>query len=196
MDSELDIARTQIIELKAELEYERKARKKTESVNKKLARELSEEREGRGAFERACGELGREISAAKAEIGRMRREIEEERKMLRMAEIQTECSSTNSIPERKSKVKILPPILATPRNYSANHIFSVRCVSCEKSNCDVDNNDNIVNSLAIQRRQLPEPENPHIKRGSRGSLNFQKWFEPLDLEVGIWVQNWSVKRLS
>ena len=129
--------------------------------------------------------------------------MEEERKMLRMAEvlreervqmklneaklllqekilelevtkqIQTECSSTNSIPERKSKVKILPPILAT-RNYSANHIFSVTRVSCEKSNCDVDNNDNIVNSLAIQRRQLPEPENPHIKRGIKGFVEFPK----------------------
>ncbi|PSS11252.1 Protein BRANCHLESS TRICHOME like [Actinidia chinensis var. chinensis] len=204
MDSELDIARAQIVELKAELEYERKARKKTESVNKKLTRELSEERKGREAYEQACGELVRQISAAKAEIGRMRREMEEERKMLRMAEvlreervqmklneaklllqekilelevtkqIQTECSSTNSMPERKIQEKLLQPILATPRNYSADHIFSVRCVSGEKSNCDVDNNGNIANSLTIQRRPSPEPENPHIKRGIKGFVEFPK----------------------
>ncbi|KAL0296419.1 UNVERIFIED_CONTAM: protein BRANCHLESS TRICHOME [Sesamum radiatum] len=87
MESELEMARAQIAELKAELECERKARKKMESLNKRLARELSEERKGREALERVCEELAKEISCHKAEFSRMKREIEEERKMLRTAEV-------------------------------------------------------------------------------------------------------------
>ena len=74
MESELEFARAQIMELKAELEYERKARKKAESMNKRLAKELAEERRGREAIGRVCEELAKEISSDKAEINRMKRE--------------------------------------------------------------------------------------------------------------------------
>lgn len=46
MESELDVARAQIIELKADLEYKRKALTKLKSTNKRLVKELSEERRG------------------------------------------------------------------------------------------------------------------------------------------------------
>lgn len=87
METELDMARAQIIELKTELEFERKARKKLEAMNKRLAKELAEERRGREAVEKMCGELAKEISFDKAEISSMKREIEEERKMMRMSEV-------------------------------------------------------------------------------------------------------------
>ncbi|KAJ6714253.1 PROTEIN BRANCHLESS TRICHOME [Salix viminalis] len=87
MDTELDFSRAQILELKAELEHERRARKKVETVNKRLAKELAEERRGREALERVCEELAREISSDKEEIDHMKREMNEERKMLRMAEV-------------------------------------------------------------------------------------------------------------
>ncbi|XVF53175.1 hypothetical protein PTKIN_Ptkin05aG0079300 [Pterospermum kingtungense] len=103
MDSEFDISRAQIIDLKAELEYERKARKKAESVNKKLARQLGEERRAREALERVCEELAREISLHKSELDRIKREFEEERKMLRMAEVLRE----ERVQMKMSEAKIL-----------------------------------------------------------------------------------------
>ncbi|CAL1373707.1 unnamed protein product [Linum trigynum] len=76
-----------VMELKAELDYERKLRKKAESLNKRLAREAAEERSGKEALERVCENLARKVSADAAEMDRMRREMEEERKMLRVAEV-------------------------------------------------------------------------------------------------------------
>ncbi|KAL0542388.1 hypothetical protein IC582_022494 [Cucumis melo] len=87
MDSELDLARSQIVELKTQLRYERKARKKLESLTKRLAKELDEERKQREAMEGLCQELAREISSHEAQIDLMKKEIEDERKMLRLAEV-------------------------------------------------------------------------------------------------------------
>ncbi|XP_030473756.2 protein BRANCHLESS TRICHOME [Syzygium oleosum] len=87
MDSELQLLRAQIKDVRSELEHERKARKKVEHVNKKLGKELAEERRGREALERVCEKLAREVSSDKADIDRMKREMEEERKMLRLAEV-------------------------------------------------------------------------------------------------------------
>lgn len=83
MDSELDLARSQIVELKTQLRYERKARKKLESLTKRLAKELDEERKQREAMEGLCQELAREISSHEAQMDLMKKEIEDERKMLR-----------------------------------------------------------------------------------------------------------------
>lgn len=83
MDSELDLARGQIVELKAELRHERKARKKVESLAKRLTKELDEERKQREAMEGLCQELAREISSREAQMDLMKKEIEDERKMLR-----------------------------------------------------------------------------------------------------------------
>lgn len=198
MESELETAKAQITELKAEVEYERKARKKMESVNKKLNRELSEERKGREALERVCGELAREISAAKAEINRMRKEMEEERKMLRMAEVfreervqmklaeakilledkiseLEETKQMRTEPSNQVLVNNVKPVSATT---NAADIFSVKLVRCgsgEKSTFSVDNGGSgIANSLPIQRRRSPEAENPHIKRGIKGFVEFPK----------------------
>ncbi|KAF7150192.1 hypothetical protein RHSIM_Rhsim02G0253000 [Rhododendron simsii] len=198
MESELETAKAQITELKAEVEYERKARKKMESVNKKLNRELSEERKGREALERVCGELAREISAAKAEINRMKKEMEEERKMLRMAEVfreervqmklaeakilledkiseLEETKQMRTEPSNQVLVNNVKPVSATT---NATDIFSVKLVRCgsgEKSTYSVDNGGSgIANSLPIQRRRSPEAENPHIKRGIKGFVEFPK----------------------
>ncbi|KAG9453119.1 hypothetical protein H6P81_006023 [Aristolochia fimbriata] len=85
--SDLDLARARIEDLKAEVDFERKLRKKAESLNKRLAKEVGEERKARAAMKRACGELANEIAADKAEIERMKKEMEEERKMLRLAQV-------------------------------------------------------------------------------------------------------------
>lgn len=93
---------------KEELESERKAKRRIEVFNRKLARELAEakrdimelmqalekERKSRQVMEDVCDELAKEIGEDKAQAEELRRkyamdreELEEERKMLQMADI-------------------------------------------------------------------------------------------------------------
>lgn len=200
MDSELDIARAQIIELKAELEFERKARKKVESMNKRLAKDLNEERRGREAMERVCEELAKEISSDKAEISWMKREIEEERKMLRMAEVlreervqmkladakflleekllelevtkQTQVERPSSKMEHKNQEDNGRGITTASAPAAISCGESARFIPGEKPTCNDSNA--VVPSMAIQRRASPETENPHIKRGIKGFVEFPR----------------------
>ncbi|KAJ0048413.1 hypothetical protein Pint_14810 [Pistacia integerrima] len=223
METELDIARAQIIELKAELDYERKARKKVESLNKRLAKELAEERRGREAMERVCEELAREISSDKEEIDRMKRDMEEERKMLRMAEVlreervQMKLSDAKMLLEEKlieleeTKRDKIPGLISRASSSSGNLSgkFS-RFVLGEKSiddNNDIDSKDstrlslgsseklscndnvNCVSSMAIQRRTSTEAENPHIKRGIKGFVEFPRVVRA----IGSKSRHWGTK---
>ncbi|EEF43453.1 uncharacterized protein LOC8288853 [Ricinus communis] len=249
METELDFARAQIIELKAELEYERKARKKGETMNKRLAKELAEERRGREALERVCEQLAKEISFDKAEIDRMKREIEEERRMLRMAEVLREervqmklaeakilfeekllelrGTQHSTEPDESSTLKMeqeqeqekyknqqghktIPVIAiaskaATNLSGKFNRLFlgdtdklcdenscsdsreSTRAVFSGKSSY----NDNLgsVPSMTIQRRASPEPENPHIKRGIKGFVEFPRVVRA----IGSKSRHWGTK---
>lgn len=97
-----------IDDVKADLNRERKNRQRVELINSKLINELSEvklsakrfmqdyekERKGREVLEEVCDELAKEIGQDKAEAESVKREsmklrdeIEEERKMLQMAEV-------------------------------------------------------------------------------------------------------------
>ncbi|KAG8068166.1 hypothetical protein GUJ93_ZPchr0005g16093 [Zizania palustris] len=94
--------------VKEELNRERKNRQRAEIMNSKLVSELSElnaaakrylqdyekERKGRELMEEVCDELAKEIAEDKAEVEalksasmKMRDEVEEEKKMLQMAEV-------------------------------------------------------------------------------------------------------------
>ncbi|KAK8559485.1 hypothetical protein V6N13_026907 [Hibiscus sabdariffa] len=188
MDSDLDFARAHIIELKAEMEYERKARKKAESMNKKLAKQVVEERRGREALERACEELARETSLYKAAIVGMKKEIEEERKMLRMAEVlreervQMKLADAKILFEEKlselKETKHMHPVedKAPVFTASLSGKFS-RLVFSEKS-CD--------NS---QRKASPEAQNPHIKRGIKGFVEFPRVVRA----IGSKSRHWGTK---
>ncbi|XWS61517.1 hypothetical protein CRYUN_Cryun07bG0131900 [Craigia yunnanensis] len=235
MDSELDIARAQIIDLKAELEYQRKSRKKAEFLNKKLAKELAEERRGREALERVCEELAREISLDKAEIDRMKREIEEERKMLRMAEVlreervhmklaeakilfeeklleleETKCTqpadTSVSRIEQKSKEDKIPAFTTNLSGKFSRLVFSEK--SCDNSNAAIDSREStrfalsekssscydnisstVSSSMAIHRKASPEPENPHIKRGIKGFVEFPRVVRA----IGSKSRHWGTK---
>ncbi|XP_008239262.1 PREDICTED: uncharacterized protein LOC103337870 [Prunus mume] len=251
MESEIDYTRAQIIELKAELEYERKARKKLESSNKRLAKELGEERRGRKAIERVCEELASEISFGKSEISRMKKEIEEERKMLRMAEVLREervqmklaearilfeeklfelegCkqmqSTENSHFKIKDKSEDVNAAIFSGKSASNDKNIGVDCsrdsmslvVLGEKSSAfSGDHNNDYVSSvsattsrsvllgekaacsdnsggfssIAIQKRASPEPENPHIKRGIKGFVEFPRVVRP----IGSKSRHWGTK---
>lgn len=189
MVSELEAARAQILELKAELEYERKNRKKVESMNKKLARELSEERKQKDAMQRMCDRLATEASSEKAEIKRVKKEMEEERKMLRVAEVlreervQMKLSEAKFLFEEKimelekstKNLLIQKPVDSTPKSSdktqdnvsSTQNIPTTSTLSCSS---------NQSRALVINnpRKASPEPENPHIKRGIKGFVEFPK----------------------
>ncbi|BBH03543.1 branchless trichome [Prunus dulcis] len=172
MESEMDYTRAQIIELKAELEYERKARKKLESSNKRLAKELGEERRGREVIERVCEELAREISFGKSEISRMKKEIEEERKMLRMAEV---------LREERVQMKLA----------EARILFEEKLLELEgcKQMQSTENSHFKIKDKSEDKRASPEPENPHIKRGIKGFVEFPRVVRA----IGSKSRHWGTK---
>ena len=100
--------RAYIEDIKAELSRERKGRQKIEIVNSRLVNELADakllakrymqdyekERKDRELIEEVCDELAKEIGEDKAEVEvlkreylKLREEVEEERRMLQMAEV-------------------------------------------------------------------------------------------------------------
>lgn len=100
--------RAVIDDIKGELNRERKNRQRMEIVNSKLVNELADvklsakrymqdyekERKARELIEEVCDELAKEIGEDKAEVealkresSKMREEVEDERKMLQMAEV-------------------------------------------------------------------------------------------------------------
>ncbi|CAL5034218.1 unnamed protein product [Urochloa decumbens] len=103
-----DKARLAVAALREELSAERAHRRQLEQANAKLVREAAEarsvarqqaqsleaERKAREVMEEACSELTREVEEDQAEVEllrreclRMREEMEEERRMLQMAEV-------------------------------------------------------------------------------------------------------------
>ncbi|KAL5229916.1 hypothetical protein ABZP36_028692 [Zizania latifolia] len=105
---ENDKVRNILDSVKEELNWERKNRQRAEIMNSKLVSELSElksaakrylqnyekERKARELMEEVCDELAKEIAEDKAEVEalksesmKMRDEVEEEKKMLQMAEV-------------------------------------------------------------------------------------------------------------
>ncbi|XP_062146703.1 protein BRANCHLESS TRICHOME [Alnus glutinosa] len=232
MESELEYAQAQIMELKTKLENERKTRKKAESTNKRLAKDLSEERRGREAMERVCEELAKEISSDKAEINRMKREMEEERKMLRMAEVLREERVQMKLTEAKIlfEEKLLELEESMEKNQeeyhpvttNASYAFSsfsgkfkqpacndnsgidsresTSLVSSEKSSACNDNDaDPIVlgfkscnndkgglSFMTNQRKASPEPENPHVKRGIKGFVEFPRVVRAIGSKTRPW----------
>lgn len=206
MESEHEVSRGQIVRLKAELECERKARKKMESLNKKLARELCEERKGREALERVCQDLAKEVSFDKAEFDRMKKEMEEERKMLRVSEVireervQMKLSEAKLLLEEKllefedaKRIQIESSSFKKEEKNQENDIDhyqttsasgvtnrglktmdKIRFVLTDKPSCNNTDNNGKLQPMLIQRRASPEPENPHIKRGIKGFVEFPK----------------------
>ncbi|KAJ8568308.1 hypothetical protein K7X08_027841 [Anisodus acutangulus] len=206
MDSELEMARAQVAELKSRLEHERKARKKLESTNKKLARELSEERKGREALERVCEELANHISSDKEEINRLRKEMEEERKMLRVAEVMREERVQMKLIEAKYlledkllELEATKKMLETEQSNAkireniSNNMSSATCDQEIETKCVIADKSNEGNSTSFQyqvtihrRNQSPEPENPHIKRGIKGFVEFPKVVRAISSKSRHW----------
>nr|XP_043639061.1 protein BRANCHLESS TRICHOME-like [Erigeron canadensis] len=172
MDSDLETAQSQITELKAQLEYERKARKKAESLTKKLTKQVSGERKEREALEKVCEELAVQLTSSKSEINRLKMDMEEERKMLRVAEVlreervQMKLSDAKHLLEEKiSELEITKITHHKHNNYDQEESENDHTIVISAGN-----------PLKLQgRKQVSlEPENPHIKRGIRGFVEFPR----------------------
>ncbi|XP_019185022.1 PREDICTED: protein BRANCHLESS TRICHOME-like [Ipomoea nil] len=190
MESMLEKARSQIIELKAELEKEHNRRKKVEYVNKKLVKQVSEERKGREAMERLCDQLAKQVSSHKGQINGLRKEIKEERKMLQIAEVlreervQMKLAEAKSLLEEKilelnttKKLHIQSPIPISESKVQES-LSNTQIIAADySSSSSPSSNSNVGSSsqhstLAVERKASPKPENPHIKRGEKGFIEF------------------------
>ncbi|KAI3822074.1 hypothetical protein L1987_09655 [Smallanthus sonchifolius] len=168
MDSELETAKAQIMELKAQLEYERKERKRAESLNKKLTKKVLGERKEREALEKVCEELAGELTSSKSDISRLKMEMEEERKMLRVAEV---------LREERVQMKLSEAKIILEEKISELEITKMTLKNDDQEQEGIDQSRNVVsrNSMKLQGRKASlEPENPHIKRGIRGFVEFPR----------------------
>ncbi|PWA73466.1 branchless trichome [Artemisia annua] len=171
MASELDTANAQINELKAQLEYERKARKKAESLSKMLTKEVHGERKEREALEKVCEELAGELTSSKAEMSRLKMDIEEERKMLRVAEV---------LREERVQMKLSDAKFVLEEKISELETKMIH----KYDNGDHDHHEQeeehkhgVISRSLVKlngRKVALEPENPHIKRGIRGFVEFPR----------------------
>ncbi|KAM1228166.1 hypothetical protein ACFX2J_007290 [Malus domestica] len=119
-----------IDDIKSELNRERKSRQRTEILNSKLVNELADvklsakrymqeyekERKARELIEEVCDELAKEIGEDKAEVEalkresmKLREEVDEERKMLQMAEVWR---------EERVQMKLVDAKVAVEEKYS------------------------------------------------------------------------------
>ncbi|KAL2902861.1 Protein BRANCHLESS TRICHOME [Bienertia sinuspersici] len=171
--------RTQVAELKAELEMERKQRKKMEALNKKLSKELVDQVERERVC--VCEDLSKEVSRLKEEIEKMEKDMEEERKMLRMAEV---------LREERVQMKLNDAHLFYHQHFldhqqhqKSNPICSEEEESKKLALSDHKDSTTAVSSSSnsysgknvnLQRKASPEAENPHIKQGIKGFVEFQR----------------------
>lgn len=160
MDSELDTARSQIMELKAQLDHERRARKKAESVNKKLNKELMAERKERETLAKVCEELAAELTSSKTNITRLKMDMEEERKMLRVAEVLREERVQMKLSDAKIMLEEKISELEITKLTHNNHHHDE----------EKEMNRNVISGNSLKL----EPENHHIKRGIRGFVEFPR----------------------
>ncbi|CAL9237391.1 unnamed protein product [Arabidopsis halleri] len=151
MESELGKAQDEIKELKAELDYERKARRRAELMNKRLAKDVEEERMARVAEEMQNKRLFKELSSEKSEMVRMKRDLEEERQMHRLAEV---------LREERVQMKLM----------DARLFLEEKLSELEEANRQGERERNRMMKPKILERACSSParrscENPQIKRG-------------------------------
>ncbi|OWM85172.1 hypothetical protein CDL15_Pgr027959 [Punica granatum] len=222
-----DDAAAQVEELRAELERERWAHRKLEYLNKKLAKELAEERQGREAVERVCEELAKEISCDRESIDRMKKEIEEERKMLRMAEVLREervqmklaeakifleekmsqleetnkcCKELDEDEDAKRAIAttasaaLASSMVDLPEKPMRRLVLGEKLSSSREENVANSNSDCSKSGTVLHRRlsPSPEPENPHIKRGIKGFVEFPRVVRA----IGSKGRNWGAKKIE
>ncbi|KAM0880528.1 hypothetical protein ACQ4PT_033518 [Festuca glaucescens] len=149
-------------ELGAELEFERRMRRKVEALNDALAAELAEERR-----------------RTEAERARMREELDEERRMLRVAELWREERVRMKLADaREAFVEKLREVADAGQR--AADATAGGCGCCRSSGVGKASPASGQQSPASgqhtqsHRREATGGENPHIRRGIKGSVEFPR----------------------
>uniref|UniRef100_J3N4X7 GTD-binding domain-containing protein n=1 Tax=Oryza brachyantha TaxID=4533 RepID=J3N4X7_ORYBR len=145
-------------ELRAELEVERRMRRKAEALSEVLAVELEEERRRGGAAEAECRRMRGEVGEMRAEVERALEEIDEERRMLRIAAAElidaAAAVATATADDKKISSTSSSPttsIKSSPTNHQSQ-----------------------ATSGQLHRREVAGGENPHIARGIKGFVEFPR----------------------
>lgn len=163
-------------ELVAELEFERRMRRKVEALNEALAAELAEER--------------RRVEAERA---RMREELDEERRMLRVAELWREERVRMKLADARAAVEEKLREVADAGQRAADATAAAEGCSCRSgspiggkaSPASVGQQSPASSRHGQQspasgqhsqshRREVTGGENPHIRRGIKGSVEFPR----------------------
>lgn len=165
-NDELELALARIEELKVELELERRMRKRVESLNRALARDLAEQRKARQLAESLRAELQDEVKKAKEEM-------EEERRMLMVAEVWREERVQMKLAEAKFIMEEKLNVIASPEK-PAGMVASDSSNESKTSGANVGAGGGGGSDGAPVRQQRKEVENPHIKRGIKGCVEFPK----------------------
>ncbi|KAG2539327.1 protein BRANCHLESS TRICHOME-like [Panicum virgatum] len=199
MSSELELCVARIRGLRAELELERRMRRKAEALSEALAAELAEERRRGEAAEAECRALREEAGAAREEAERVLEGVEEERRMLRVAElwreerVQMKLADARAAMEEKLREidDAVAELHATTAAASDNHKSSSCCGrSCSPNGKASPTSQHGQQSPSrsqhgqespsrgqhgqLHRREAAGGENPHIRRGIKGFVEFPK----------------------
>ncbi|XP_020587050.1 protein BRANCHLESS TRICHOME-like [Phalaenopsis equestris] len=149
---DLPLALAEISDLRAELDRERRMRRAAESLAKSLARELADERRTRADAEA-------ETARCREAADRAVREADDDRRMLKLAEAWR---------EERVKMKLAHAAILLEermREVSGNGMQKTGEVDC------------VVAGRQGREREGREAENPHIRRGMNGFVEFSRAFK-------------------
>ncbi|KAG0472405.1 hypothetical protein HPP92_016951 [Vanilla planifolia] len=155
--AEIELLRSEIGELRAQLEIERRMRQDAESLAKAIAQELAEE-------SRARDEAEAEADRCREAASRAFMEAEEDRRMLKLAEawreerVQMKLAEAAIVLEERLR-EIAENVI--PKNVDVDYIPTVACAGTARGRVGRD-------------KQAREAENPHIKRGIKGFVEFSR----------------------
>ncbi|KAL6641467.1 hypothetical protein ACP70R_019648 [Stipagrostis hirtigluma subsp. patula] len=188
MSSELELCVERIQELRAELDFERRMRRKAEALSEALAAELAEERRRGEAAEAECRALQEEAGAARAEAERALEEVEEERRMLRVAELWREERVQMKLADARAAMEEKLREIDDAVAVAELHAAAAAAASVNRSSCG--SNSPIGKSSPTSQHGQPSPsrsqhgqlhrrdaaggENPHIRRGIKGFVEFPR----------------------
>ncbi|XP_040384150.1 protein BRANCHLESS TRICHOME [Oryza brachyantha] len=172
-------------ELRAELEVERRMRRKAEALSEVLAVELEEERRRGGAAEAECRRMRGEVGEMRAEVERALEEIDEERRMLRVAELWREERVQMKLADAKAAMEeVLREIAAAELIDAAAAVATATAddkkISSTSSSPTTSikssptNHQSQATSGQLHRREVAGGENPHIARGIKGFVEFPR----------------------
>lgn len=183
MSSELELYVARIRDLRAELEFERRMRRKAEALSEALAAELADERRRGEAAEAQCRALREEAGAARAEAERALEGLEEERRMLRVAElwreerVQMKLADARAALEEKLR-EIDDAVAQLHRATAAASDVNKSSSCCSSPNGSKSTSQHGQQSPSRSQPHRREPggggENPHIRRGIKGFVEFPK----------------------